>query len=90
MGEEAGNTIVAHAIRLIDGLVVIGGGLTNSSKYFMPLLMNELNGTIGKLNEETFPWLQMTAYNLDNELEMDNFLIGNSELVTIPGSTKMV
>ena len=89
MGEEAGDTI-AHAITLIDGLVVIGGGLTNASKFFMPSLMKELNGTISKLNGEIFPRLQMQAFNLDNELEMDNFLIGNSELVNVPGSTKMV
>ena len=89
MGEEAGDTI-AHAITLIDGLVVIGGGLTNASKYFMSSLMNELNGTIGKLNSETFSRLQMKAYNLDNELEMTNFLIGYSERVNIQGTTKMV
>lgn len=89
MGEEAGDTI-AHAITLIDGLVVIGGGLTNASKYFMPSLMNELNGTIGKLNGETFSRLQMKAYNLDDELETANFLVGNSEQVNVPGTTRMV
>ena len=72
MGEEAGDTI-AYAITLIDGLVVIGGGFTNASKYFMPLLMNELNGTIGKLNGEIFSRLQMKAYNLDDELNMANY-----------------
>lgn len=89
MGEEAGDTI-AHAITLIDGLVVIGGGLTGAVKYFMPSLMNELNGTIGKLNGDTFSRLQMKAYNLDNEEEMTSFIKGNSELVKVPGSTKMV
>jgi glucokinase len=89
MGEEAGDTI-AHAITLIDGLVVVGGGLTNAYKYFMPSLMNELNGTIGKLNSETFSRLQMKAYNLDDQLEMSNFLIGNSKLINVPGTTIMV
>jgi glucokinase len=89
MGEEAGDTI-GHAITLIDGLVVIGGGLTNAAKYFMPSLMNELNGTIGKLNGETFPRLQMKAYNLDDELEIIDFIKGNSELVYVPGTTRMV
>jgi len=89
MGEEAGDTI-AHAITLIDGLVVIGGGLTGAAKFFMPSLMNELNGTIGKLNGETFSRLEMKAYNLDDEQEMELFLKGNSELVIVPGTTKMV
>jgi Transcriptional regulator/sugar kinase len=89
LGEEAGDTI-SHAITLVDGLVVIGGGLTGASKFFMPALMDELNGTIGRLNGETFSRLQMKAYNLDNEQELDEFIKGNSTLVNVPGTTKMV
>lgn len=89
LGEEAGDTI-SHAITLVDGLVVIGGGLTGASKFFMPALMDELNGTIGRLNGETFSRLQMKAYNLDNTQELDEFLKGNSSLVNVPGTTKMV
>lgn len=83
LGEEAGDTI-AHAITLIDGLVVIGGGLTGASKFFMPALMNELNGTIGKLNGETFSRLQMKAYNLNDQSELESFIKGNSTQVYIP------
>ena len=89
MGEEAGDTI-AHAITLVDGLVVIGGGLTGAAKFFMPAMMDELNGTIGKLNGETFPRLQMKAYNLNMEQELNDFLKGDQVLVTIPGTSKMV
>lgn len=89
MGEEAGDTI-AHAITLIDGLVVIGGGLAGASKYFMPALMKELNGTIGKLNGETFPRLQMKAYNLDHEDDMKQFLKGHSKMIKIPETDRMV
>lgn len=89
MGEEAGDTI-AHAITIIDGLVVIGGGLTGASKFFMPALMNELNGTIGKLNGQIFPRLEMKAYNLDNEQELNMFIKGNSTQVNVPGTTRMV
>ena len=89
MGEEAGDTI-AHALTLIDGLVVIGGGLTGAAKFFMPSLMTELNGTIGKLNGETFSRLEMKAYNVDVEQEQELFLKGNAELVMVPGTNKMV
>jgi glucokinase len=89
MGEEAGDTI-AHAITLVDGLVVIGGGLTGAAKFFMPAMMDELNGTIGKLNGETFPRLQMKAYYLNIEQDLNEFLKGDQVLVTIPGTSKMV
>jgi len=89
MGEEAGDTI-AQALSLVDGLVVIGGGLTGAAKYFMPSLMAELNGTIGKLNGETFPRLEMKAYNLDDEQELSAFSKDDSILLEIPGTSKIV
>lgn len=89
MGEEAGDTI-AHAVTIVDGLVVIGGGLTGATKFFMPALMKELNGTIGKLTGETFSRLEMKAFNLDEADEMAAFIEGSSTQVAIPGTTKMV
>ncbi len=89
LGEEAGDTI-AQAVTLVDGLVVIGGGLTGAAKFFMPALMDELNGTIGKLTGETFTRLQMKAYNIDNELELNEFIKGSSTLVNVPGTTRLV
>jgi len=89
MGEEAGDTI-AHAITLVDGLVVIGGGLTGAAKFFMPSIMEELNGTIEKLNGDSFPRLEMKAYNLDNENELTEFLKGNATFVNVPGTTQKV
>lgn len=89
MGEEAGDTI-AHAITLIDGLVVIGGGLTGAAKFFMPSLINELNGIIGRMDGDIFPRLQMKAYNLDVMDELKAFLKGNSTLVNVPGTSRMV
>ena len=89
MGEEAGNTI-AHAITLIDGLVIIGGGLTGAAKFFMPSLINELNGIIGRMDGDIFPRLQMKAYNLGIKDELKAFLKGNSTLVNVPGTSRMV
>ncbi|MDY0104502.1 MAG: ROK family protein [Lentimicrobium sp.] len=89
LGEEAGDTI-AHAITLIDGLVVIGGGLTGAAEFFMPALMSELNGTIGRLNGESFPRLQMKAFYLNDEQELEAFIKGSSTHVLVPGTDKMV
>ena len=37
---------LANAITLVDGLVVIGGGLSAAAPLFMPRLVAEMNGTI--------------------------------------------
>lgn len=88
LGEEAGDTI-AHAVTIVDGLVVIGGGLTGAADFFMPALLNELNGTISRLNGDTFPRLQMKAFDLDNAQQLEAFIKGSSTLVPIPGTDKM-
>ena len=41
LGEMAGDAL-AQAITLIDGLIVIGGGLTGAAKYFMSSLLKEM------------------------------------------------
>ncbi len=41
MGEIAGDAM-ATAVTLVDGLIVIGGGITAARKWIMPSLLNEL------------------------------------------------
>lgn len=79
----AGETI-ASAVTLIDGLVVIGGGLSGASKYILPALMRELNAMTGMMDGSCFPRLQMKAFNLENAAEMQEFLEGKVTKVQIP------
>lgn len=89
MGEEIGN-VIAHAITLIDGLVVIGGGLAGATELFMPALLAELNGCLGRLNGEQFGRLQMKPYNLDDAAECEAFISHTMAYVAVPRSNKMV
>ena len=68
LGEMAGDAI-AQAITLIDGLVVIGGGLTGAAKYFMPALLEEMNSETGMMDGSRFSRLQSKAFNLDDEAD---------------------
>ena len=45
LGEVAGDAI-ANALTLVDGLVVIGGGLAAAARHFLPTLVAELNGRL--------------------------------------------
>ena len=49
LGEAIGDAL-ANAMMLIDGLVVIGGGLSAAAPLFLPRLVDELNGTIETLD----------------------------------------
>ena len=45
-GEVAGD-VISQALTIIDGIVVLGGGLTGAAEYFMPALLAEMRGEIG-------------------------------------------
>ena len=89
LGEMAGDTIAA-AITMIDGLVVIGGGVVGAAKYILPALMKELNAQTGMMDGRRFPRLQMKAFNLENSEELVGFLTDTSYSVKVPGTDLQV
>lgn len=89
MGTLAGDSI-ATALTLIDGLVVIGGGLTGAAKYIMPSLMDALNAQLGTFGGDRFPRLQMKAYNLDDASQLSSFTEDTSQQICLPFSETTV
>ncbi len=89
MGTVAGNAM-ALAAQLMDGLIVIGGGITASKKYFMPSLLEALRGTVRTLSGDTLQKLQMKVYNLDDEAEFAAFAKGDARELKVYGSDKTV
>ena len=89
LGEVAGYTIAA-AVTLIDGLVVIGGGLSGASKYILPALMNELRAETGTFAGARFNRLIAKPYNLEDPAESAAFLENSSKMVTVPGTDRTV
>lgn len=85
LGEIAGFTI-SESLNIVDGIVVIGGGIANAQKYFLPAMIREMNGERRTVKGEIFPRLQMKAYNLEDEKEKALFLKNESNTVPIPGS----
>lgn len=89
LGEMAGDAL-AQAITLIDGLIVIGGGLTGAAKYFMPSLLEEMNSETGMMNGSRFSRLQSKAFNLDDAAEFEQFAKGAAVKIAVPGSDRTV
>ncbi len=89
MGEIAGNAI-ASAVTLIDGIVVIGGGITAAKKYIMPALFKELRSKMQTIGGEPVNKVQMEVFDLDNEEEMERFAKGASQELKVWGSDKTV
>ena len=89
MGHVAG-LAMAQAAQLIDGIVVIGGGISASAKYFMPALLEEMRGTVRTLSGDTLQRVQMQVYNLDDEAQFAAFAKGEARQLKIYGSEKTV
>ena len=88
-GRVAGDAM-ATAVTLMDGVIVIGGGLAGASKYFMPALLEEMRSKIKTMSGDTLNRVQMNVYNLDDKAEFEQFARGNSTKIKVYGSDKHV
>jgi glucokinase len=89
LGETAGDAM-AQALTLIDGLAVIGGGISASWPLFLPALVNELNGAYTRPTGETFRRLTPIALNLEDPAQREKFLRGEAREIPVPGTTRTV
>lgn len=89
LGEMAGDAIIC-ALHIVDGLVVIGGGVAGASKYILPGIMSEMNRQIGTFAGASFPCLQMEVFDLTEKEGWNHFLTEKDTMVKIPFSEKQV
>jgi glucokinase len=89
LGEVVGDAM-AQALTLVDGLGVIGGGISGSWPLFLPALVDELNSTYTGPNGNRFRRLASVAFNLEAPTQRKKFLKGESRVITVPGTRRNV
>ncbi len=89
MGHVIGDSI-ANAANLIDGLVVLGGGISAAADLFMPVVMDELNGQIGHLHGVQLPRMSFRADYLENDAAVAKFSKGDQRVIEVPQTSKSV
>ena len=89
LGEVAGNSI-GNALALLDGLAVIGGGLSKGWKLFLPALVNELNDSYTAPNGSKFRRLPEVAFNLEDPVQLKKFLKGETRAIAVPGAKRKI
>ncbi|HWW02008.1 MAG TPA: ROK family protein [Candidatus Acidoferrum sp.] len=87
MGEVVGDAM-AQALTLVDGLAVIGGGVSGSWPLFLPALVDELNSTYTAPNGSKFRRLVQVAFNLEDSTQRKKFLKGETSEITVPGTQR--
>jgi glucokinase len=85
VGDALGN-----ALTLIDGLAVIGGGVSNAHRHFLPAVVDELNGYYISPAGSRFHRLKQAVFNLEDPAQLENFLRGDTREVVVPGSGRTV
>lgn len=89
LGEMAGDALT-RAMTLVDGLIVIGGGLAGAAKYILPSLLQELRKEIHTFAGSTFPGLQMEVFDLNTSHELQEFLKEEGTIIQVPFMDKQV
>ncbi|MFI5379247.1 MAG: ROK family protein [Tepidisphaerales bacterium] len=89
LGEIAGDAI-AQATALVDGLVVIGGGISASHRHFLPAVIDEMNGTWLAPDGQRFRRLIPRAFNLEDPAQLETFLKGQTRELPVPGRDRTV
>jgi glucokinase len=89
LGEIVGDAM-AQALTLVDGLAVIGGGISGAAPLFLPALVNEINSTYVDAQGVPYRRLAQVAFNLEDPVQLQQFLQGERREITVPGSRKKV
>ena len=74
----------------IEGLIVIGGGITAARKYILPSLLAEMRGSLHTFSGETLPRVQMKVYDLDDATQFAAFAQGDSRRIKVYGSDREI
>ena len=88
-GRALGDTL-ANVLTFIDGIAVIGGGITGASDLYMPAVMEELNFKYHPSNADELPRLVQTVFNLDDDEERSKFFMDYSKTLVIPGTGRTI
>lgn len=89
LGEVVGDAM-GNALTLIDGLAVVGGGVSGAWPLFLPALVEELNSNYTGPKGNQFRRLASAAFNLEDAAQLEKFLKGETREITVPGGKRKV
>jgi glucokinase len=89
LGEALGSAL-ADVITVIDGPVVIGGGLSNAWQLFFPDMLSQLNGHFTLPGGKQVQRLELQVFNVQDPASLKAFLKGKPRQVKVPFSDRLV
>lgn len=81
---------LANVITIIDGGVVIGGGIAGSSKLLLPQILKHLNGTIENRKGDHYNRIVPHAFSFEEEESKKAFYETATRQINVPFSTRKI
>jgi glucokinase len=82
---------LGNAITLVDGLIVIGGGLSGAWPLFLSKITDELNGHFETVSGHQLERLEISAFNLEDPDDLERFLAPSAIEIKVPfGNRKVI
>lgn len=85
LGRAVGDAL-ASAVAILDGLVVVGGGLSGAASLFLQDVVDEMNRPLAGPGGAPVPRLESVAYNLEDPEQWKRFVQGDPRRVPVPGT----
>ncbi|MCM2370060.1 ROK family protein [Aporhodopirellula aestuarii] len=89
LGRVVGDAL-ANAMTLLDGLVVIGGGISNAHRIFMQPLIDEMQSKILTYDGREMDRIVQKVFNLEDAEQTRSFVAGANKIITVPGSDRQL
>ncbi len=89
LGEVAGDAL-AQGLALVDGLAVIGGGISHAHGLFMPGLVAAINRPYANGDASIPRRLIARAFNMEDDAERAEFVRGRVREIAIPGTGQRI
>jgi len=80
---------IANVATLVDGLVVIGGGITKAWDLFAPAMFSEINRKY-RSGDAVNDRLSFKVFDLENEAEFNKFSAGRKKTIKVQGSGREI
>tara|TARA_R100000935_G_C2719994_1_gene117543 strand:- start:71 stop:484 length:414 start_codon:yes stop_codon:yes gene_type:complete len=81
---------LANVMNIIDGGVVIGGGIAGSSKLLLPQILEHLNGKIENRNKDRFNRIVSQAFSFEEQKTKQAFYKTAMKKIKVPFSTREI
>ncbi|MDH5602367.1 MAG: ROK family protein, partial [Cyclobacteriaceae bacterium] len=77
---------LANLVNIIDGIVVLGGGISSAYPLFLETVINEMNSSLTNSDGNRYDRMPVKAYNLETPVGLNDFIEGKPKKVRFQGS----